>query len=54
MITKTQLMEALTGLPEEFSIETLVLNIKEIIVAQQNAGEMTEDELDADIEKWYE
>lgn len=60
MITKTKVKETLEKFPEEFSIDDLVeklIIIDKVERARQqsrNGEVITEEELDADIEKWFE
>jgi len=60
MITKTKVKEALERFPEEFSIDDLVeklIFIDKIERSRQqsrNGEVISEEELSADIEKWFE
>ena len=60
MITKTKVKETLEKFPEEFSIDELVeklIIIDKVERARQqskNGEVISEEELDADVEKWFE
>ena len=60
MITKTRLIEQLEHLPEEFTIDELIdklILIEKIergIKQSDNGEEISEQELDKEISKWFE
>ncbi|MDA3860200.1 MAG: hypothetical protein PF445_03150 [Melioribacteraceae bacterium] len=60
MLTKTKLIEQIEEFPEEFSIDELVdkliliSKIENGNVQSENGMTITEDDLDEEIEKWFE
>jgi len=60
MLTKTSLLEQIEDLPEEFSIDDLISKL--ILISKiengntqsENGQIVTENELDIEIEKWFE